>query len=101
MAIYGEPLKIKDKYHYYEEVFAVRNWSVVQTRVADDHTVGQGKPVSEGPSMYHDLCHGLTHVLIKSDPKCHGCQRPRPSRIQVVYSLMNFERGASDEYFEE
>jgi len=89
----NEGQRVLDIDECFKPVFKTRNWKLVQVK-------GQvGSEAPEGPSMYHISCKHLTHVLCRSHPKCHGCNVPIPSRIQVVFSLLNFQYGDDPGYF--
>jgi hypothetical protein len=77
----------------FDEVFKTRNWRIVQVKGEEN------EPAPEGPSMYHVPCKYMTHILHREAPLCVGCCVVIPSKIQVVYSLMNFKRGDDSGYF--
>lgn len=80
----------------YQVLFKIRNWRIttgIQIKI----------PITnlDGPSMWHRGCKGFTHVLSRSNPKCVKCGVKIPERIQTVYTLLNWQHGHNEEYFDE
>jgi len=77
----------------FKEIFKAEEWQLRQVLGADKP--GQ----AEGPSIWHPACSHLTHVLVRDDPRCHGCCNVIPSPIQVVFTMMTFKYGDNSSYF--
>jgi hypothetical protein len=91
----GDGQEVVDIDLCFTEVFRAEEWQLRQVLGSK----GEQESQVEGPSIWHPACSTLTHVLVREDPRCHGCCNVIPSPIQVVFSLLNFKYGQDATYF--
>lgn len=85
----GAPIKTLP---VFDILFKTRNWRVIGIR--DD-------VLEEGPMMYHVSCGYATYILYEKKATCHGCDVIIPNRIQVIYTLLNFDNKGRQSYFKQ